>query len=279
MSEHTSSKYVEDVRNLIYELALKACRKQVLVFSKELKQKMTSLGMERPVIEDIIRAAFQGYSTMETFKLESSSQMLSILDAYLRPSNRGRDSIGRIFTEYGICRSYKKQILFSDGTRQDDAARQNFIKGVIPRPLLRYFLVAVRGSIAGLDNFSAKPVFFSAHNESMQERKEDLRGLVAEFTTEYNYGKTSTDWHALCDDTRSKNIGFDLLSDVLEQTNSLGAERILKIVNNIQNSDKSGDERTAMKRSFSLSDIKQLLFSLNRGRQLLAEELGISIPI
>ncbi|WP_022662057.1 hypothetical protein [Paucidesulfovibrio longus] len=278
MSEHTSSQYVEDVRNLIYELALKACRKQVLVFSKELKMKMSSLGMERAVIEDVIRAAFQGYSTMQTFKDESSQQMLTILDAYLRPSNRGRDGIGRLITEYGIARAYKKTVLYPDGSRQDDAARENFTKGIIPRPLLRYFLVAVRGSIAALDGFSAKPVLFSEHNEAMQERRETLKELVEEFTTQYNYGKTATDWRRLCDDDRARRIGLELLNDVLANMQSLGAERFLKIVNNVQNSDKYPEERMLMKRPFSLADVKQLTVALTRGRQLLAESLGVPLP-
>ncbi|MGE4290820.1 MAG: hypothetical protein AB7E32_01305 [Desulfovibrio sp.] len=278
MSEHTSSQYVEDVRNLIYELALKACRKQVLVFSKELKMKMNALGMERSVIEDVIRTAFQGYSTMETFKEESSQQMLTILDAYLRPSNRGQDGLGRLLVEHGISRAYNKPVIYPDGSRQDESARDNFIKGVIPRPLLRYFLVAVRGSLAGLDGFSAKPVLFSEHNETMQQRRVDLKSLVEEFTTHYNYGKTATDWRQLCDDPRARQIGFELLSDVLSNIRSLGAERFLKIINNIQSTDKYPEERVRMQRSFSLSDVKQLTLALTRGHQLLAQSLGIQLP-
>ncbi|MGE4468749.1 MAG: hypothetical protein AB7D47_01295 [Desulfovibrio sp.] len=272
MTEHTSSRYVEDVRNLVYELALSACRKQVLVFSKELKQKMVAMGMDKAVIKDIIGTAFQGYSTMETFKQESSGQMLSILDAYLRPSNRGRDPLGRLLIEFGLVRAYKRPVIYPDGSRQDEAARKNFIKGVIPRPLLRYFLVAVRGSVAGLDGFTAKSVLFSEHNEAMQERRDDLKALVEEFTVEFNYGKTTVDWRRFHEDARVQSIGRELLGDVLENMHSLGPERLLKIVNNVQSSDKDPDERTTMQRVFTPGDLKQLTVVLERGHKLLDGE-------
>ncbi|MEF2145944.1 MAG: hypothetical protein V3573_10895 [Desulfovibrionaceae bacterium] len=278
MSEHTSSQYVKDVSKLIYDLALNACRKQVLVFSKELKTKMLEIGMEREAINNVIGTAFKGYSTMETFKAESSSALLSILEAYLRPSNRGRDPLGRLLVEYGIIRPYRKQVLFPDGSSQDEAARKQFVKGVVARPVLRYLLVAVRGSIPGLDDFFAKPVFFSEHNEAMRERKSDLESLIEEFTSHYNYGKTSADWHALYADERSMRLGYELLTDVLDNIRTLGPERVLKILNNIQNSDKSESERTAMHRLFHVNDVKQILAAFTRGQAMLAAGLGLEPP-
>ncbi|SKA96562.1 hypothetical protein SAMN02745704_02745 [Paucidesulfovibrio gracilis DSM 16080] len=272
--EHTSSRHVEDVRNLIYELALTACRKQVLVFSKELKQKMVSMGMERSVIEDVIRTAFQGYSSMEVFKRESSERMLSILDAYLRPSNRGFDPMGRLLIEFGLMRPFKKPVLYPDDSRQDEAARKVFTKGVIPRPLVRYFLVSVRGSIPGLDGFTAKPVMFSEHNEAMQERREDLGSLVEEYTVEFNFGKTTTDWRRMLEDPRVHSITRDFFSDLLENMRALGPQRVLKIVNNMQNSDKDPGDRTRMKRPFELADIKQLMVALDRGFQSLEKRMA-----
>lgn len=268
------SQKAQDISKLIYELALRACRKQVLVFSKELKKKMLSMGFDKPAIQNVIQEAFKGYSTMETFKSECASNMLEILEVYITPSNRGFDPMGRILTEFGIIRAFDRPVLFNDGEHLDKTARKQFSKGVIPRPLLRYFLVAVRGTIDNLEQFYAKPVLFGPENESMKQYAEDVEALVDEFTTRYKYGKTITDWSGIYGDIRTQNLVFDLLDDVLSNLLPLGPERFLKIINNIQNNDQDPNNSTKMNRLFTTNDIRQLLACLQRGHKKLAAQLG-----
>ena len=273
MSEHDPS-YVANVNELLYELALKACRKQVLVFTGELKKKMLSLGVSKTKTTEIISEAFVGYKTMDTFKHECSKVMYDVLDAYLRPNLRQRDILGRLLVEYGIVQAYKKQVLFGDHSKQDAAAREQFVKGVVVRPLMRYFLITIRGTLDQIDEFEAKPVLFGLENQAMADRKQDITAIVKEFTVHYKYNKTSTDWHKVYEDVRCKQIAFETLHDILESINSMGPDRYLKIINNIQSNNKHPQERTLMKRLFELNDIKQLVGALSRGYKTLEQELG-----
>ncbi len=266
--------YIDDVNGLIYDLALQACRKQVLVFSGELKKKMLSLGVSKAKTAEIIKEAFKGYTSMETFKNECSSFMYETLEAYLLPSRRQADGLGRLLVEYGINRANKRQMLFADGSDKDKATRKKFIKGLIARPLVLYFLVSVRGTLDSIDEFKAKPVLFGLENEVMAARKKDITELVTEFTVHYKYDKQSTDWSKLFADIRCKQIVFETLRDILESLQSMGPERYLKIINNIQNNNKFATERTTMKRLFVLNDIKQLIVALKRGYAKLEKELA-----
>jgi hypothetical protein len=211
---------------------------------------------------------------MDTFKHECAQVMNDILEAYLRPSERNKDVLGRLLLEYGVVRSFKRQVIFPDGSPQDDQAREEFVKGVFARPLLRYFLVSVRGSLDKVDDFDAKPVLFGTENEAMARRKEELEGIVEEHTTTYKYGKQSTDWPAMYEDERCKTIGLETLDELLGSMRALGPQRYLNILNNIRANDRSGEERTRMNRLFQLNDVRQLLAALGRGQERLQRELG-----
>ncbi|MBU1247339.1 MAG: hypothetical protein KKB70_01465 [Proteobacteria bacterium] len=273
MSEHDPS-YVANVNELLYDLALKACRKQVLIFTGELKKKMRSLGVSKAKTTEIISEAFVGYKTMDTFKHECSKVMYDVLEAYLRPNQRQKDILGRLLVEYGIVKAYRKQVLYCDHSKQDEAGREKFMKGVIVRPLMRYFLITVRGTLDQIDEFQAKPVLFGLENQAMVERNQDIESIVKEFTVNYKYNKTSTDWHMVYEDIRCKQIAFETLHDILDSVQSMGPDRYLKIINNIQSNNKTPQERTRMKRLFELNDIKQLVGALTRGYKVLETELG-----
>ncbi len=266
--------YIDNVSKLIYDLSLQACRKQVLVFSGELKKKMLSLGVSKAKTGEIIKEAFKGYTTMDTFKGECSSLMYETLEPYLLPSRRQADPLGRILVEHGIIAAYKKQVLFAENSKNDKVAREKFFRGIIIRPLLLYFLVSIRGTLDTIDEFKAKPVLFGMENETMAAHKVDLAEIVAEYTVHYKYDKQSTNWKEFYADIRCKQIALETLHDILESLQSMGAERYLKIINNIQNNNKFAAERTAMKRLFVLNDIKQLMASLKRGYSRLEKDLS-----
>lgn len=273
MPEHDSH-YIADVNALLYDLTLKACRKQVLVFSGELKNKMLSMGVSKAKTAEIIKEAFKGYTTMDTFKTECSKVMYDMLEAYLRPSRRQRDNIGRLLVEYGITRAYKRQILCADESEKETAAREKFVKGVIARPLLRYFLVSVRGALDAVDEFKTKPVLFGLENEAMAERTRELAEIVKKYTVQYKYGKQSTNWGALYDDPDCKRLACDTLGEILETIASMGPQRYFKIIGNIQSNNKFPTQRTAMERLFELNDVKQLVAALTRGHKKLVEDLA-----
>ncbi len=270
-----NEKKITDINDLIVEITINACRKQILTFSKKLKEKMLETGITRQVTEGIIKEAFKGYKAMATFNEHCSDTLLAILEAYLRPSNRCKDVLGRLVVEYALYRAVKKPLLKPDGSEQDGAARKAFMRNALPRPLVSYFLVSVRGSVDGIDEFDARPVLFGLENETMAQRQELAQAIAADHTTQYNYGQRAVDWERIYEDERSKRLGFDLINDILDGMEGLGDKRMLKIIQNIQNNDKPVSPDNAMEREFVVDDIRLLKAALARSRELLAKALGI----
>ncbi len=271
MPEH-DSEYITKVSNLLYELALQASRKQILTFSRQLKTKMLETGISKIEIDSIIKKAFQGYTSMQVFKKEYAEVMQETLDAYLRPSRRQKDIIGRVLVEFACVRPYKKPVLAPDGSNREATSRKEFIKGTLPRPLIRYFLVSVRGTLPEINEFQAKPILFGLENEKMASHKEQMLEIVKEFTTHYEYGKRSTDWSAVYQHPQSQQIAQDILSELLETIAGMGVQRYHKIISNIQSNNKFPTYRTAMDRLIELKDVKQLIVALKKGLAFLSED-------
>ena len=266
---------VLDINELILEVALNACRKQILTFSKQLKERMIETGITRQVAENIIKEAFRGYKAMATFNEHCTETLYQILEAYLRPSNRCKDILGRLVVEYALFRSVKKPLLNPADSDQDNAARKGFLRTALPRPLVTYFLVGMRGSIEGIDDFEARPVLFGLENEIMAERREQAQAIAAEHTTLYEHGHRVVDWDRIYEDERSKRLAFDLTSDIVKAMEGMGDKRMLKIIQNIQNNDRPVSAKNLMEREFVMDDIRLLKAALSRSRELLAKALGI----
>lgn len=266
---------VLDINEMILEVALNACRKQILTFSKQLKEKMLETGITRRVTDDIIKEAFRGYRTMDTFNEHCVETLYRILEAYLRPSNRCKDVLGRLVVEYSLFRAVKTPLLNPAGSERDDEARRTFLRNALPRPLVSYFLVSMRGSVEGVDDFDAKPVLFGLENETMAERRERATAIAADHTTHYKHGHRVVDWDNIYEDERSKRLAFELIGEVVEGMDGLGDKRMLKIIQNIQNNDKPVSATNVMEREFALDDIRLLKAAMSRARQLLAKALGM----
>lgn len=268
---------VLDINEIIYELAVNAARKQILFFSKQLKAKMLSVGITRQVAEDVIKEAFRGYKTMETFHSECHEPLYNVLEAYLQPNNRSRDVLGRLVIEYSLFKITKQPLLHPMGSNADTEARKRFMRNALPRPLISYFLVSMRGTIEGIDSFEARPVLFGVHNPVMAERRESATAIREHYTTLYKHDKRVVDWEAVYKDQRSMRLAFDVLGDVLQAMEGLGNQRMLKIIQNIQNYDKPVSEKNQMKREFVLDDIRLFKGAMTRAWEMLAKALGVDI--
>ncbi|MGE4553238.1 MAG: hypothetical protein AB7D57_09005, partial [Desulfovibrionaceae bacterium] len=155
-----------------------------------------------------------------------------------------------------------------------DNAREMAVRGVLPRPFINYFLVALRGNVEGVDDFEARPVLFGSENPVMAERQTTLRAIVAEHTRHFKFGKRSVGWEAVYKDRRTMRIAVELLADVIGAMDNLGNGRVLKIIQNIQNMDKPPEPRNAMQREFTTADVKLLKAGLQRAWELLDKAVG-----
>lgn len=278
MTDADTARQAADIRSIVFEMAVDGCRKQILVFSRQLKKKMLDSGISRETTDEIIREAFRGYKSLEIFHRTCAAPMQQALEAYLTPSRRALDSLGRILTEYAMVRAPKRPLVREERSEEDDNAREMIVRGVLPRPFLGYFLVALRGSVEGVDDFESRPVLFGSENPVMAERQQALEAIIEEHTRHFRFGKRSVDWKEVYKDRRTMRIGLELIGDVLPALDNLGDARFLKIVQNIQGMDKPPDARNAMQREFALSDVRLLKAGLQRAWELLGKTVGSAEP-
>lgn len=254
----------------VCETSLKACRAQVLTFAKVLKEIMLAKGVAPPLVEDIVREGFLGYRDMEVFTNSCSNTLRDVIAAHLQPSNRGLDPLGRVLVEFCFVAGEGGPLLHPDGSEADEDCLYDYVEGSLPRPLVRYFLVAVRGSADGVDAFDARPVLFSPDDETLAEARGVVERTVAACRRENAAGRMGTDWGAVYRAADVRAAAARVVDAVIDRAGPLGAERFLKILENIRKQDPEADGVNAMGRHFRTGDAELLLAGLERGRALLA---------
>ena len=274
MSAKDTARQAGDIKSIVFDLAVEGCRKQILTFSKQLKQKMLAKGVSREATDEIIREAFRGYKSLEVFHQHCAAPMQQALESYLTPNRRCLDIAGRILVEYALVRAPKRRIVHPERSVEDDNAREMAVKGVLPRPFVNYFLVALRGNVEGIDDFEARPVLFGSENPVMAVRQDALRDIVEEHTQHFQFGKRKVDWESVYKDPRTMRIGLELIGDVVGAMDNLGDSRFLKIVQNIQNMDKPPADGNVMQREFTITDAKLLKAGLQRAWELLGKAVA-----
>lgn len=265
MSSNKLMRQADLISELVYQKSMAACRNQVLIFARMIKNKLIENGIGKQVAAESVKQGFEGYLNLSTFKQECLNGVNEVLNIYLQPNNRGRDVLGRLMTEYCFVRRPSGQVLFPDESEKDDESRVEYMPGVLPRPLLKYFLVSVRGSIEGVDGFRFMPMLFGFDDPLMEERHQTAFKLLESFRTMHDGGKRVTDWNGMYQHQVSKQLTRHLAAEVLKKVHDLGRQRLLNILNNIQYKDESVSEEPALKRVVVAGDVDLIIACLEEG--------------
>ena len=274
MSDHSPLQQKDQIADLLFKAALRACRNQLLIFAKVVKATLIKDGMSHLDAAETVKKGFDGYKDLTTFESEFVETVGKVLTAYLQPNYRGKDPLGRLLVEYAFVRTRKKGLIFPLGSNEDRAARERFVKGVIPRPVLQYFLISIRGTVDGVDSFKFLPLLFGFDDPVMDERRKAVAGIIEEHRKTPVPGKTVTDWKMVYEDRRSKELMLPFLRQVLERLAALGGRRYLNILENIQRKDDSMGEEPQLRRQITPEDLDQVASALARGVAKLEEELA-----
>lgn len=280
MNDPSPLQQKDQIADMLFKAALRACRNQLLIFAKVVKSTLVRDGMPKFDAAETVKRGFDGYKDLTTFEQEFRDNVHKVLTAYLQPNYRGKDPLGRLIVEYSFIRSGKKGMgmLFPEDSEQDKTARERFVKGVIPRPVVQYFLISIRGTVDGVDSFKFLPMLFGFDDPDMDERRKEVTAIIESHKKTLMPGKTVTDWQRVYEDQRSKNIMLPFLRLILERVAALGGKRYMNILENIQRKDESMNEVTRMERQITPEDVDQLASAVARGIKRLEEELGVAAP-
>ncbi|THB65864.1 MAG: hypothetical protein D6E12_11655 [Desulfovibrio sp.] len=274
MSNPTPLQQKDLISDLLYKSALRACRNQLLIFAKIVKTSLIEDGMPAVEAAENVKKGFDGYKDLSTFENEFKQNVDKVLVAYLQPNYRGRDPLGRLLVEYAFVRCSSKGIIYPQDSEQDMAACEQFIRGVLPRPIMQYFLISIRGTVDGVDNFKFLPMLFGFDDPAMDERRKVIAEVIEENKKSPVPGKTLTHWKGVYDDERSKRLMLPFMRQVMERMASLGGQRFTNILENIQRKDEAMNDEPRLKRQITGDDLDQIASALARGIKRLEEELG-----
>ncbi|MGE4299480.1 MAG: hypothetical protein AB7E47_15800 [Desulfovibrionaceae bacterium] len=262
-----------DVHELVLQAALRASRGQMQLFARLMKRALHEQGVDKDTIGRAWQATLAQYKEMSRIKRECAFAVDEALHLYELPGTTVRDIMGRVVVEFCLIRSGDSRLIFPEKTREDDEARAAFTPGVIPRPFMRHFLVSVRGTIEGLDGFQAKSMLFGEGNELYEECRAALSGYIARHTKGGDDGGSTVLWLDVYEDPDVKRVALRFVGEVHRRIAALGAERYLRIIENIRQQDPERNTVSAMGREFVDDDMEQLLGALERGERMLRKEL------
>lgn len=251
------------------KLAQKMSTKQLMVFTQAVRTSLIEAGLETKLVEGALKQAIKTVRANNTLEVECSKLFTNSANQQGK-ENRGIDSIGRILVEHCFFRSQETKMVWPEGSDQDNTSRETFTEGVIPRPLMRYFLISVRGTIPQLNKFEAGSVLFGEENIEHEKRKQYVEEVIAEFKDSQS---AKINWEKVYEDQRFQKLSLDLIGDIRRKVEQFGLERYLKILDNLHQRDPERSSINNMSRPFSLEDVKQIDEALWAAEGALAQNI------
>lgn len=260
-------------RKSICKATEKVCNNHLMHFAKSLRKRLHASGVDNELVDECIKVTVQEMRNDSSYNSECLNTLEWVNREIIHKENRGLDLIGRIIVEYCFIRFPERKMVWPDNSPQDQSSRKAFTNGVIPRPLLRYFLVTIRGSIPELNSFEMDSVLFGKENEVYVIQKRNVESIIDEFLAD-SVNSASIQWDKIYDDLRFQKITLDLVGDIRRKIEQFGLERYLRMLENIRQRDPEKTLRNKMERAFNLEDIKMLDEALWTAEELLSSKFS-----
>ncbi len=271
-SNHLQGTFMKTDQKNICKQIKKLNNNELSLYAKTLRQSLIDAGVDNKTVDQAIKRSVQSFKALSQFETHCAQLLENGTCSENPKENRGIDAIGRILVEYCFLRTSTQQMLWPDNSTNDQQSREKFVQGIIPRPLMRYFLVSVRGSIAELNKFEASSVLFGEENEIHEERKKYVDTLVKEFQAT-NDSTSNKSWNKIYEDPRFQKAALDLIGDIRRKMVQFGLERYLRIIENFRQRDPDSKSSNIMFRPFIIEDIRQLDDALWAAEEGLAKSL------
>jgi len=242
---------MESTDNRLERFAERVSREKLHIYTQILRDSFTKEGIDPSLFDNLAQTA--------NLELQIRESENSIASRALRSEeNRGIDTVGRIMIEYCFIRTTNGKMIWPEYSDEDTMARWQFSENVLPRPLMRYFLISLRGTIEEIDGFSTPPFLYEESPEQMDLIRQTLSEFIDEYKGPFGSGESSVDWKELYEDTRSQQMGLNLIRSMRVRIKTTGLEDFLRRLNDYRTQDPHKEEANLMQRSFNMEDIAQI---------------------
>lgn len=244
--------------------------KQLMLFIQIMRRHMVNAGIEQDVLEQALKQAIIEFRANQTYTEDCTEILKSTSFVQQGREKRGIDSIGRILIEYCFFKIPKTKLVWPENSEEDTQSRISYTEGIIPRPLMRYFLISVRGTVMQLDQFRAPSVLFGEENAVHEKRKAYVDDLIEQYKENETH-ISNINWNSVYADDRFQKVALEMIGDVRRKLEQFGLERYLRILENLQQRDPEKNSVNSMQRPFVYEDVKQIDEALWAAEEALAQ--------
>lgn len=254
------------------------CRKLLFSFANVLRKQLVAQGMDSARVLESIQLAMKEFGP-ESFAINQECMHLvqETLENFLNAQDKGGDILGRILVHFIFEAPGGKRLVHAEGSEEDALARREFTPGVIPRPLMRYFLICIRGTVNGVDPFQSLPVLFGSDFKFIEE----CTATALELANDYRMVEDSEDspiyFPGFFLDRRVQVFAVELLGKVWQRLEDLPEDWLLRILHNLHSKRRKTVSSIDMERHFTLEDVRQLREAVQQG--LAALQRGLQCDV
>ncbi|EPR37038.1 hypothetical protein dsx2_0981 [Desulfovibrio sp. X2] len=267
-----------DLERLLMETTRAACRQQMLSFAKIMRDLLLAKKVPPAVLNAAIREAFDEYKDLGGLPEEAFSALLREIYLYGQPEGLADDPLGMILAEHGLRSGGTHRLLHPAGSPKDKAAREAYVKGAVPWPLVRYLLIGVRGTVPHFDPFDSTPLLFGPHNEQLIGLADRAREMADAHRVRFADGRTVVDWQTLYARPECLVLAREFIAFVLKGLDVLGPQRLQNILENLRHRDIQAGNEDALRRQIPEDDAAQLVRGLKTALTRLEKVPGQDKP-
>jgi hypothetical protein len=231
------------------QLMERICRERLDLFTTNLERHLITGGVDSGVMKRAMDKAMA-----ETLK---ESAILAEKAARCE-ENRRIDSIGRLLVEYCFLRAPSSRMLWPEQSERDLQARREFLSNVVPRPLMRYFLISVRGAIDELDRFESPSLLLNDDGRECDRLRLQINERLENFKGPFGSGESQVDWDGVYENRDFQALTLKIIETMRHKLSDYGLETYLSHLQHYRTLDPESRGINAMHRPLSLDDARQL---------------------
>lgn len=234
------------------------------LFTRLLRKNLVEAGVDEDTFDNIAQAT--------NLELQIQQSQQNLIDQALHSfDNRGMDTVGRLIVEYCFVRSTSGKRIWPEYSDEDSAARWNYTETVVPRPLMRYFLISVRGPIKEIDGFESSSFLFNEHPQSIESLRQHIASLIESFKGPFGSGESAVDWQSVYENREFQELALNLISQMRQKLEESGFDSYLSQLEEYRQIDPNSNERNLMQRPFTVQDATQIHEALASAEHSLKE--------
>lgn len=263
----------KEVRNFLCGVTGSECGKQLYSFANIIIRMLVSGGVAEDKAKKLIKAALTEHATQRSFYNKQCMELVaSTVEDFLNAKDGGRDVLGRLLKAFCFLAPESRYSVPPQGSEAYDTSISEFVPGIIPGPLVDYFLISIRGSVEEFDAFRALPFLFGTNMTHIEELTAEMDDILRDYVIgdmDEQGESAPIYWQGVLLDKRTQMVALRLATEVHERIMNMGVERYLMAIESLQRKQRSNTGVVIMQRLFTEKDIEQLVAALADARERL----------